>query len=42
MGAGVIVCVPAIGIWPTITKISDTEIVTEHGVGGTIGFKKEK
>ena len=26
----------------TITKISDTEMVTEHGGGGTIGFKKEK
>jgi uncharacterized protein (TIGR03066 family) len=26
----------------TITKISDTEMVTEHGGGGTIEFKKEK
>jgi uncharacterized protein (TIGR03066 family) len=25
-----------------ITKIGDTEMVTEHGGGGTIGFKKEK
>ena len=26
----------------TVTKISDTEMVTEHGGGGTIEFKKEK
>ena len=26
----------------TITKISDTEMVTDHGGGGTIEFKKEK
>jgi uncharacterized protein (TIGR03066 family) len=26
----------------TITKISDTDMVTEHGGGGTIEFKKEK
>ena len=26
----------------TITKITDTEMVTEHGGGGTIEFKKEK
>ena len=26
----------------TITKISDTEMVTEHGGGGTISFQKEK
>jgi uncharacterized protein (TIGR03066 family) len=26
----------------TITKISDKEMVTEHGGGGTIEFKKEK
>ena len=26
----------------TITKSSDTEMVTEHGGGGTIEFKKEK
>jgi uncharacterized protein (TIGR03066 family) len=26
----------------TITKISDTEMATEHGGGGTIEFKKEK
>jgi uncharacterized protein (TIGR03066 family) len=26
----------------TITKISDTEMVTAHGGGGTIEFKKEK
>jgi uncharacterized protein (TIGR03066 family) len=26
----------------TITKISDTEMVTEHGGGGTIKFKREK
>ena len=26
----------------TITKISDTEMVTEHGGGGTIEFKKVK
>ena len=25
-----------------ITKISDTDMVTEHGGGGTIEFKKEK
>ena len=25
----------------TITKISDTQMVTEHGGGGTIEFKKE-
>jgi uncharacterized protein (TIGR03066 family) len=26
----------------TITKISDTDMATEHGGGGTIEFKKEK
>jgi uncharacterized protein (TIGR03066 family) len=26
----------------TITKISDTEMATDHGGGGTIEFKKEK
>jgi hypothetical protein len=26
----------------TITKISGTEMVTEHGGGGTIEFEKEK
>jgi uncharacterized protein (TIGR03066 family) len=26
----------------TITKISDAEMVTDHGGGGTIDFKKEK
>jgi hypothetical protein len=26
----------------TITKITDTEMVTDHGGGGTIQFKKEK
>ena len=26
----------------TVTKIGDTEMVTEHGGGGTIEFKKEK
>ena len=26
----------------TITRISDTEMATEHGGGGTIEFKKEK
>lgn len=26
----------------TITKISDTEMATEHGGGGSIHFKKEK
>jgi uncharacterized protein (TIGR03066 family) len=26
----------------TITKISDTEMATEHGGGGTIEFKKDK
>jgi uncharacterized protein (TIGR03066 family) len=26
----------------TITKIGDTEMVTDHGGGGTIEFKKEK
>jgi uncharacterized protein (TIGR03066 family) len=26
----------------TITKISDTQMVTEHGGGGTIEFRKEK
>ena len=26
----------------TITKISDTEMATEHGGGGTIEFRKEK
>lgn len=26
----------------TITKISDTEMVTDHGGGGTIEFKKDK
>jgi len=26
----------------TVTKISDTEMATDHGGGGTIEFKKEK
>jgi uncharacterized protein (TIGR03066 family) len=26
----------------TVTKISDTDMVTEHGGGGTIEFKKEQ
>ena len=26
----------------TVTKISDTEMFTDHGGGGTIGFRKEK
>jgi uncharacterized protein (TIGR03066 family) len=26
----------------TVTKISDTDMATEHGGGGTIEFKKEK
>ena len=26
----------------TVTKVSDTDMVTEHGGGGTIEFKKEK
>jgi uncharacterized protein (TIGR03066 family) len=45
-GARIIITVKVEGVEQkhtlTITKISDTEMVTEHGGGGTIEFKKEK